>query len=281
MSTTPNLLLSLIASNQASKEVTANSAISNLELALTNQLAKVLTDANYTLADPGEARQNMVFTFTGTLTAGRNIIVPASKKLYVVSNQTTGGFNVTVKTASGSGFAVSNTSAGSPPSQPNYTILYCDGTNVFCVNQTDIDTAGSSILPVTFTVTSAQLKALFTTPVQLLPAPGSGLAYEVIALTSHYRYGTTAYTVGSFGGVRLIFNGGSTGNYYWFVCAATGFVDQTSDQFQQGFANSSGQAAAIQVNQPLLLAGDTANPTLGDGTLTLTVDYKIINTTAT
>ena len=147
MSTTPNLLISLIASNQASKEVTANSAISNLELALTNQLVKVLTDANYTLTDPGEARQNMVFTFTGTLTADRNIIVPAAKKLYIVSNQTTGGFNLTFETAGGSppgtGFSVANSIAGSPPSQPNYTFLYCDGTNVFCVNQTDIDTGGS------------------------------------------------------------------------------------------------------------------------------------------
>jgi hypothetical protein len=122
MSTSPNLLIAHISSSQASKEITCNSGFDSLDGAIAGQFTKALSDANYTLADPSEARVNLVFVFTGALTAGRNIIVPTSAKLYIVKNSTTGGFALTVKTASGTGIAVS---AGD-----GYVILYADGTNV-------------------------------------------------------------------------------------------------------------------------------------------------------
>lgn len=123
MSTTPNLLITHISANQNQKEVTANSAFDELDEALTNLLAVAMSDANYTLnaTEGNEALAHLVFKFTGTLTANRNIIVPTNKKVYVVSNQTTGGFSLTVKTASGTGVALSTS---------GYFLLYCDGTNV-------------------------------------------------------------------------------------------------------------------------------------------------------
>lgn len=134
MSNTPNLDIALIASNQASKEVTANQAFVQLDEALTQQLSHSMTDANYTLADnppvSSEARYNMVFVFTGALTADRNIIVPSSEKLYIVSNQTSGGHDLLIKTASGSGVYVVNSGASSPFVSADYMVLYCDGTNV-------------------------------------------------------------------------------------------------------------------------------------------------------
>jgi hypothetical protein len=137
MSTTPNLLIGLIGSNQASKEVTANTAIIDLELALTNQLTHAMTNADYTLADPTEARQNMVFVFTGALTADRKIIIPKSPKIYIISNQTTGGHNLIIETAvaspPGSTVAVANTGSASPFTPNSYKLLYCDGFNVVVV----------------------------------------------------------------------------------------------------------------------------------------------------
>jgi hypothetical protein len=127
MSSTPNLLISHIASNQAAKEVTANAAFDDLDLALTNKLVHAMADADYTLADPSEARQNMVFAFTGAITADRHIILPASKKLYIVSNQTTGGHNLIFKVASGTTVSLANVSS-------NYITLYCDGTNVVAIS---------------------------------------------------------------------------------------------------------------------------------------------------
>lgn len=131
MSTTPNLLAGHIASNQATKEVTANAAFDILDLALTNELVKAMADADLTLVDPTEARQNMVFTFTGALTADRHIVVPNSEKLYIVSNQTTGGHNLIFETVSDfvSPF-VFGTTVSVPSTNSPYLVIYCDALNV-------------------------------------------------------------------------------------------------------------------------------------------------------
>lgn len=119
----PNLAIVHVAASQNQKEVTVNAAVDALDGALAGLFAHAMTDANYTVPD-ADAIGNMVFKFTGALTAGRNIVVPVNKKLYMVSNGTSGGFNLTVKTPSGTGIAV--TSAA-------FVILYCDGTNVITI----------------------------------------------------------------------------------------------------------------------------------------------------
>jgi hypothetical protein len=55
----------------------------------------------------GVAR-NMIIECTGTLTAARNLIVPANKKLYFIFNNTSGGFAVTVKVSGQTGVSVPN-----------------------------------------------------------------------------------------------------------------------------------------------------------------------------
>ena len=64
---------------------------------------------------------NGMLTFTGALTANISVIVPATSKRWVVSNQTTGAFTLTMKTSSGTGIVVT---------QGKNTHLWCDGTNV-------------------------------------------------------------------------------------------------------------------------------------------------------
>jgi hypothetical protein len=124
---TPNLAIVHIAANQNQKEVTANGAFDDFDGAITDLLAVAMSDADYTMTTGvgGEALGHLVYKFTGTLTAGRNIIVPVNKKLYVVSNQTTGGHSITVKTPSGTGIALSSSA---------FQIIYCDGTNVISLS---------------------------------------------------------------------------------------------------------------------------------------------------
>lgn len=74
---------------------------------------------NYTLA--GSELNRIAYSFTGVLTGNRNIIVPATIQQYWVTNNTTGAYTFTVKTASGTGVEV--VSGGG-------SILYCNGTNV-------------------------------------------------------------------------------------------------------------------------------------------------------
>ncbi|WP_395406316.1 hypothetical protein ACHMW6_06490 [Pseudoduganella sp. UC29_106] len=125
MTDTANLAVTKIDSAQAQKEVTANEAFDVFDAALSG-LTKALSDANYTLstATVPQEWQYGVIKFTGTLTAGRNIIVPTNKKQYTIINATSGGFALTVKTSGGTGVAVS---AGV------ITTVYCDGTNVVAV----------------------------------------------------------------------------------------------------------------------------------------------------
>lgn len=74
---------------------------------------------NYVLST---AEQNRIsYKFTGTLTGNRNIIVPNTVQQYWVDNATSGAYNLTVKTAAGSGYLVP---AGTR------AILYCDGADV-------------------------------------------------------------------------------------------------------------------------------------------------------
>lgn len=96
-----------------------------LEQAITGVQTITMMDANYTLTFlngvPDEAR-NAVLVVNGTNSAVRNVIIPAVNKLYTVANDTTGGYAIVVKTASGLGFTIQNGQSMS---------LYCDGTNVY------------------------------------------------------------------------------------------------------------------------------------------------------
>ena len=74
---------------------------------------------NYTLS--GAELNRIAYSFTGLLTGNRSIIVPNTVQQYWVSNDTTGSYTLTVKTAAGTGQVVA---------QGGRSILYCDGTNV-------------------------------------------------------------------------------------------------------------------------------------------------------
>lgn len=136
---TPNLGITHTLESQDQKVPTINSAFDNLELALTDILVKAMADANQTLTttEGGEALGNLVFQFTGALTANRNVNVPVNKKLYIATDVTTGGFTVTLKTSAGTGVVL--------PKSPLYVICWCDGTNVISLGH--LNTSGQLVLP--------------------------------------------------------------------------------------------------------------------------------------
>lgn len=84
-----------------------------------------MINADYTLSvvnGASDEARNAVLLVTGTNSAIRKIIIPAVSKVYVVYNNTTGGYAITVGTAAGSVVTVPNGSA---------TLVFCDGTNTY------------------------------------------------------------------------------------------------------------------------------------------------------
>lgn len=94
-----------------------------LEQAITGVQSITMTDANYTLTSFNgvidEAR-NAVLVVGGTNAAVRDIIAPLVEKLYVIRNNTSGGFAINVRASTGSSVSVPNGAT---------VWIYCDGTN--------------------------------------------------------------------------------------------------------------------------------------------------------
>lgn len=123
----PDLRLELMATGDQSGTwgTTTNTNLGTLlEQAICGVLSVAEGDATLTLTalnGASDQSRNAVVILTGAMTAGRNVVVPTSQKLYLFKNSTTGGFSTTVKTVSGTGVAI-------VPGSSQW--VYCDGTNV-------------------------------------------------------------------------------------------------------------------------------------------------------
>lgn len=105
---------------------TVNTGITTLiENAIAGRVSVTHDDtADYTLTTANgstDQARYAVVNITGTLTAARNVVCPTASKVYIVQNNTTGGFAFTFKTSAGTGVSVANGAT---------EFLLCDGTNV-------------------------------------------------------------------------------------------------------------------------------------------------------
>jgi len=138
-----NLAIELIGTGDQSGAwgtTTNNNLGTLLEQAISGYVTQAITDGADTVLTmtPGlsATARNIFIECTGVLTAARNLVVPANKKLYFIYNNTSGGYAVTVKVSGQTGVLVVNGSK---------VILVCNGTDV--VNATSY-LATTSILPV-------------------------------------------------------------------------------------------------------------------------------------
>lgn len=110
-----NLGIELIANGEQAGTwgTTTNTNLGTLiEEAISGYTTVTITDgADTTITIPNGASgtaRNMYLQLSGALTASRNLIVPANKKLYFIYNNTSGGFAVTVKVSGQTGVSVPN-----------------------------------------------------------------------------------------------------------------------------------------------------------------------------
>lgn len=86
------------------------------------QLALSVTGGTYTLSSAQAS--NTIQEYSGTLTSNQIIIVPSTVQLYTFTNNTTGSYTFTIKTAVSGGATVTI-------AQGTSLVIICDGTNVY------------------------------------------------------------------------------------------------------------------------------------------------------
>jgi hypothetical protein len=124
-------------------------------------------------------------------------------------------------------------------------------------------------------ISSANILSIESSPVQLLPAPGVGKYYEYHG-TVEYTHVSTNYTTTSMTSIGVVTEGNFAGSFIsptLISTAASGVAG-----FSSVGTNPYNTPAVIDqdaVNQPIIIAGIGANPTLGDGTMLVKIWYKI------
>lgn len=116
-------------------------------------------------------------------------------------------------------------------------------------------------------VSSSAFKTSFTTPVQLIAAPGAGKAIQLLSTFVKYTYGTAAYVVAD--RLGIYYHGTYTG------------VDSKKENYE-GAANAtifpvSSDVKDVSIeNLAIDFRSQTSNPTTGDGTFEVYLTYKVL-----
>jgi hypothetical protein len=134
---------------------------------------------------------------------------------------------------------------------------------------------GASVQTVTITFTASQILNSVATPITVVAAPGAGKSILALGSSWTYTYGAQTYTTG-----------GTTGLWYGSASgpgvesnALNSLLAETSSQIMQNYGAGGGGSIAAKAsfeNQPIVFATQTTAPTVGDGTLKLTLVYIII-----
>jgi len=122
-------------------------------------------------------------------------------------------------------------------------------------------------------LTAANLIAMYTTPVNILPAPGAGKVLIIDAITFQFKHGSSQFTGG--GAVSFVFHGTAVTPHTGTVAA--GVVQAASDDVQYLGPNTS---AAVDLQTAINLGLDIKNATAafaaGNGTAIVTVWYSVL-----
>ena len=210
-----------------------------------------------------------VICLQGTLTGPRTIRAPISaddRMVWILKNETAGNFPLEFGVVNGNSYPVSRGGA---------IQVYANGIEVSRVT--------GSTLEIAATLNSTQIKALLTTPVVLVAAPGSGKILHFLSAMLIFEYGGSNVFVANLGVLQIGWIDGADGyEPASEVIAAAGFLDGTANQVvvlrysqpaaipQSGAEN---MALAI-INLVANLTGNAAN----DNILHLWIRYAIYET---
>lgn len=122
----------------------------------------------------------------------------------------------------------------------------------------------------TVTYTAAQLQACFTTPIQILPPPGAGLVYCILAVMSQYTFDTESYST------PMVLNYGTAFGGV-VICVLDVYGHDASAVFMNAISGSIGNDNAELIGQPIIITGEEDSID-GDGSGRITVMYTTLAT---
>ena len=125
---------------------------------------------------------------------------------------------------------------------------------------------GGTVKVAKVTLTSAQVQALVSTPITLVPAPGAGMIASVLSATCYIDYGSVAYTTGA---DILIEYGTAT------IVTFDGVLALTADTVMVASPSGSAVVAAV-ANAAIVITADDV-PGAGNSPVTVSVVYTLIS----
>jgi len=138
-----------------------------------------------------------------------------------------------------------------------------------------VNSGTANVVETTTTISNAQMMALATTPIELVPAPGAGKMISVVECLWKLSYSAPNFDYTNDVAVRFS-SGGTNIQFQPFLNFDNGMLNSGSDFYQtippaQSNGNANGQ---IKVNAALEVFADT-NPTQGGGSATFKIKYRI------